>query len=141
LPSDLSLVAELEAFIFLPVGLGGLGVEKDDVVVIKPNAKNQSPPGYGIVTDSQVVEALVSLSFRAGAKRVKIADGAAYPTGAYDTMAAFETMSMTKIAEKWDVDLVDLNGYDSLDADVPNGLVLDWVSACFPPSMNFSFHA
>jgi uncharacterized protein (DUF362 family) len=56
---------------------GGLGVKKGDVVVVKPNAKNQSPPGYGIVTDPRVVEACVSLAFKEGAGKVKIADGAA----------------------------------------------------------------
>ena len=53
---------------------GGLGVKNGDVVVIKPNAKNQSPPGFGIVTDPRVVEACVSLAFKEGAKKVKIAD-------------------------------------------------------------------
>ena len=37
--------------------------------------------------------------------KVIIAEGAAYPTGAYDTMAAFEPIGITKIAKKWDVDL------------------------------------
>lgn len=106
---------------------GGLGIKGGDIVVIKPNAKNQSPPGYGIVTDPRVVEALVRLAFRERAKKVKIAEGAAYPTGAYDTMAAFQTTGIAKIAKKWDLELIDLNSYDSLDIDVDNGLVLDWV--------------
>ena len=103
---------------------GGLGVQKGDVVVVKPNAKNQSPPGYGIVTDPRVVEACVHLAFQEGAKKVKITDGAAYPTGAYDTLAAFQTMGIMDIAKKWDVELVDLNSYDSLELDVTNGLAL-----------------
>jgi uncharacterized protein (DUF362 family) len=107
--------------------IGGLGVKKGDIVVLKPNAKNQSPPGYGIVTDPRVVEAVVSLSSQAGAKKIKIADGAAYPTGAYDTMAAFQTMGITEIAKRWDVELVDLNSHDSRDIDVSKGLVLNWV--------------
>ncbi len=106
---------------------GGLGIKKGDAVVIKPNAKNQSPPGYGIVTDPRVVEAVVSMAFRQGAKRVKIAERAAYPTGAYDSIAAFEATGIADIAKKWNVDLVDLNSYDSVDLDVPKGLVLDWV--------------
>jgi uncharacterized protein (DUF362 family) len=106
---------------------GGLGVESGDVVVIKPNAKNQSPPGHGVVTDPRVVEVLVELAYSQGAKRVKIAEGAAYPTGAYDTFAAFQTSGITEIARRWDVDLVDLNSYDSVDVDLPDGLVLDWV--------------
>jgi uncharacterized protein (DUF362 family) len=106
---------------------GGLGVESGDVVVIKPNVKNQSPPGYGVVTDPRVVEALVEFAYSQGAKRVKIAEGAAYPTGAYDTFAAFQTSGITDIARRWDVDLVDLNSYDSVDVDIPDGLVLDWI--------------
>ncbi len=106
---------------------GSLEIEEGDVVVIKPNAKNQSPPGYGIVTDPRVVEAMIDLSLRKGAKTVKIAEGAAYPTGAYDSIAAFEAIGIAEVAERWDVELVDLNSYDSVDVDVISGLVLDRV--------------
>jgi uncharacterized protein (DUF362 family) len=74
-----------------------------------------------------VVEALVRLSLQRGARKVKIAEGAAYPSGAYDTFAAFEAIGITEIAKRWDVELVDLNGYDSIDVDVASGFVLDWV--------------
>ena len=40
---------------------------------------------------------------------------------------AFETMGVTKLAKKWDLNLVDLNSYDSVDLDVPDGLVLKTV--------------
>lgn len=106
---------------------GGLKIKEGDVVVIKPNAKNQSPPGYGVVTDPRVVEAIVSLALRQGAKRIKIAEGAAYPSGAYDSLAAFEAIGIADIAKKWNVELVDLNSYDSVDVDVHDGLVLDRV--------------
>ena len=104
---------------------GGFEIKEGDTVVIKPNAKNQAPPGYGIVTDVAVIEPLVEISIEKGAKRVTIADGAAYPTGSYHTFSAFETMGVTKLAKKWDLDLVDLNSYDSVDLDVPEGFVLD----------------
>jgi uncharacterized protein (DUF362 family) len=106
---------------------GGLDINAGDVVVIKPNAKNPAPPGYGIITDPRVVEAVINLSFQRGAKKVKIAEGAAYPSGAYNTFAAFEAIGITEIAKRWDVELVDLNSYDSIDIDVTGGLVLDWV--------------
>jgi len=104
---------------------GGFEIKEGDTVVIKPNAKNQAPPGYGIVTDVAVIEPLVEISIEKGAKRVTIADGAAYPTGSYHTFSAFETMGVTKLAKKWELDLVDLNSYDSVDLDVPEGFVLD----------------
>lgn len=106
---------------------GGLEIKKGDTVLIKPNAKNQAPPGYGIVTDVAVLEPLVEMSIEKDAKRVTIADGAAYPSGSYHTLSAFETMGVTKMANKWDLDLVDLNSYDSVDLDVPDGLVLETV--------------
>ena len=106
---------------------GGLEIRNGDTVLIKPNAKNQAPPGYGIVTDVAVIEPIVEMSLEKGAKRVTIADGAAYPSGSYHTISAFETMGVTKMAKKWDLDLVDLNSYDSIDLDVPEGLVLDKV--------------
>jgi uncharacterized protein (DUF362 family) len=106
---------------------GGLDVNAGDVVVIKPNAKNPAPPGYGVITDPRVVEAVINLSFQRGAKKVKIAEGAAYPSGAYNTFAAFEAIGITEIAKRWNVELVDLNSYDSIDIDVTGGLVLDWV--------------
>ena len=106
---------------------GGLKIGKGDNVVLKPNAKNQAPPGYGIVTDVAVIEPLAEISLEKQARRVKIADGAAYPTGAYHTISAFETMGVTKLARKLDLDLVDLNSHDSVDIKVPDGFVLDRV--------------
>jgi len=106
---------------------GGLTIKDGDNVLIKPNAKNQAPPGYGIVTDVAVIEPIVEMSMEKGAKRITIADGAAYPSGSYHTISAFETMGVTKLAKKWGLDLVDLNSYDSVDLDVPEGLVLDRV--------------
>jgi uncharacterized protein (DUF362 family) len=105
---------------------GGLNIKEADTVVIKPNAKNQAPPGYGIVTNVAVIEPLVEICLEKGG-RISIADGAAYPTGSYHTMSAFEVMGVTKLAKKWGLELVDLNSYDSVDLDVPNGFTLDRV--------------
>lgn len=118
--SDISKSVERAVYL-----AGGIGIGEGDVVVIKPNAKNQSPPGYGVVTDPRVVEAVVSLAFRQGAERVKIAEGASCSTGGYDSIAAFQTAGIADIATRWDVELIDLNSYDSLDMDIVNGLVLD----------------
>lgn len=107
---------------------GGLKIKEGDVIVVKPNTKSPSPPGYGIVTDPRVVEECVNLAFQYGAKKVKIAEGASYPSGSYDTISSFLAAGITEIAQKWDnVELVDLNSYDSLDLDIKNGLILDWV--------------
>jgi uncharacterized protein (DUF362 family) len=106
---------------------GGLPIRSGDHVVIKPNAKSQSPSGYGIITDIRVVERLIELSLQHKPKKVTIAEGAAYPSGAYDTFAAYDAIGLTKIAKKWGVDLIDLNDYRSVDVPIENGLVLDWI--------------
>jgi uncharacterized protein (DUF362 family) len=106
---------------------GGLDIGKDDVVVIKPNVKSQSPPGYGIVTDPKVVEPLIPLCYDKGASKVVIAEGCAYPSGSYHTISAFEAAGYSELAKRWDVNLVDLNSWDSVVVEVEDGFVLDWV--------------
>lgn len=106
---------------------GGLKIRKGDNIVLKPNAKNQAPSGYGIITDVAVIEPLAEISLEREAKRVRVADGAAYPSGAYHTISAFESMGVTKLAKNLDLELVDLNSYDSVEISVSNGFVLDRV--------------
>jgi uncharacterized protein (DUF362 family) len=46
--------------------VGRLDIKEEDTVVIKPNAKHQINPGYGVVTDPRIVDAAiecVSLNF------------------------------------------------------------------------------
>lgn len=106
---------------------GGFSIDRGDTVVIKPNVKNQSPPGYGIVTDPRVVDAVVEEVFKYKPGKVRISEGAAYPTGSYDTISAFQTAGYFEVARKWDIELLDLNGWDSVDVDIKDGLVLNWV--------------
>lgn len=108
---------------------GGVGqlIREGNSVLIKPNVKNPSPPGYGVITDPRVVAPLVDLVREAGAGRIMIAEGAAYPSGAYDTFAAYEFSGYKRLAQEKNVELVDLNSYDSIDLIVPNGIVLDRV--------------
>jgi uncharacterized protein (DUF362 family) len=107
--------------------VGGLGIEEGDTVVIKPNAKHQIIPGYGVVTDPRIVDATIEFVYKYKPSKIKIAEGACYPSGAYDTLSAFKSTGITDIAKKWDLELVDLNGWDSVDIDLEEGLVLDWV--------------
>jgi uncharacterized protein (DUF362 family) len=106
---------------------GGLNIRDGDGLVIKPNVKNQAPPGYGIITDPKVVEPLVDICRRSGVKGVTISEGSAYPSGSYHTISAFEAAGYAELAKKWGLDLADLNSYDSVDLVLEDGLVLDWV--------------
>lgn len=108
---------------------GGLNqlVKEGDTVLLKPNVKNPSPPGYSIVTDPRVVAVLVDMAKEAGAGRIVIAEGAAYPSGGYQTFASFESAGYKRLAQEKEVELVDLNSYDSVDLKVHKGVVLDHV--------------
>ena len=68
--------------------VGGLGIQDGDTVVIKPNAKHQINPGYGVVTDPRIVDAAIECVYKYKPSKIKIAEGACYPSGAYDTMSA-----------------------------------------------------
>jgi uncharacterized protein (DUF362 family) len=107
--------------------VGGLGIKEGDTVVIKPNAKHQIIPGYGVVTDPRIVDAVIGFVYKYKPSEIKIAEGACYPSGAYDTISAFQSTGIMDIAKKWDLELVDLNSWDSMDIDLEEGLVLDWV--------------
>lgn len=107
--------------------IGGLDIEKGDAVVIKPNAKHQIVPGYGVVKDPRIVEAAIKLAFKFSPSKIEIAEGACYPSGAYDTMSAFQSTGIMEVAKKWDLGLIDLNGWDSIDIELDDGIGLDWV--------------
>jgi len=102
-------------------------VKKGDTVLLKPNVKNPSTPGYGVITDPRVVAVLIDLARETGAGHIVVAEGSAYPSGAYQTFASFEYSGYTKLAQEKNVELVDLNGYDSIDLRIPKGEVLDRV--------------
>jgi len=80
-----------------------------------------------VITDPRVVGALIDIARESGAGRVLIAEGSAYPSGAYDTYASFDAGGYRRLAQEKDVDLVDLNCYDSVDLDVSHGSVLNRV--------------
>ncbi len=106
---------------------GGLDkvIEKGDTVLVKPNAKNSTPQGLGVNTDVRVVEAVVDLVEEQDAGRVVIAEGAAYPSGNWDTMAAFEAAGITDLAQRKNIELWDLNTASTIGVKVPGGLVLE----------------
>ncbi len=105
---------------------GGLGqtISQGDTVLIKPNAKNMTPQGLGVNTDLRVIESLLDLVREQRPDRILIAEGAAYPSGNWDTMAAFKAAGITEMAYHEKIELYDLNTIESATIDIPNGLTL-----------------
>jgi uncharacterized protein (DUF362 family) len=105
---------------------GGLDqiVSQGETILLKPNAKNTTSQGLGVNTDLRVIESLLNLVLEQRPGRVIIAEGAAYPSGNWDTMAAFKAAGITEIANREKVDLYDLNTTESVTIDITDGLVL-----------------
>lgn len=94
-------------------------------VLIKPNLVMKRTPQSGIVTDPQVVRAVVDLSLAAGAARVLIVEGA---TGG-ENFAACGYGFFTSYSPDGRVALVNLDEQPNLLVDVPGGLAyrqLQW---------------
>jgi len=77
----------------------------DDTVVIKPNLVVSRPEWAGVNTDPQVVEALIKLLKEYGIQRITVGDGSGM---GYNATKAFETCGYTRLKEKYNLQLVDL---------------------------------
>ena len=106
------------------VGLvGGLDdlVDEGKVVALKPNAVTGKLSGPGVTTDPRVMEALISLSFEAGAGEVIVVEGSGYGS---PTPEALELSGMKKVAERNGAELVDVDADEVVEVEVPDPLIL-----------------
>lgn len=88
--------------------------------LVKPNYIDASHPSTGITTDSRVIEGVVKFLKERGVKDVMIGEGSGYA----DTFEAFRVAGVDKIAEKWNVRLIDLNKDEFVEVSPPNPLAL-----------------
>lgn len=107
--------------------IGGMEtfVRKGDRVLIKPNMTGPASFKTGVTTNPAVVEALISLSYQAGAREVDIGDG----TGSIHvgSVKVMELCGMQEIINHFGGKLVDLNKGKMTALVVENGFVLNRV--------------
>jgi len=89
-------------------------------ILVKPNYVDASHPSTGITTDSRVIEGVVRFLKERGVKDVRIAGGSGYA----DTFEAFRVAGVDKVAEKWNVGLIDLNEDEVVEVSPSNPLAL-----------------
>lgn len=91
---------------------GGLPPVAGKTVVLKPNLVHAARSGSGQVTDKLAIEAVAELALDAGAD-VIVAEGSAVgfivPTDQVDTFESYEAAGYTEMAERLNLELVDLN--------------------------------
>jgi len=103
--------------------LGGIErfLNPRDKVIIKPKLVVDLPSDTGVTTDPRVVQAIVELCKRVDPSKITIAEG----SGGVDTKIAFERCGYTDLAQKYNVELLDLNESQTRLVDVPNGKAID----------------
>jgi len=102
--------------------LGGIEnfLRPHDKVVIKPNLVFALDSDTGFTTDPRVVGAIIQLCKRMNPAEIVVAEG----SGGADTKAAYQVCGYSKLAKRYDVELVDLNETKTTEIDVPSGKAL-----------------
>jgi uncharacterized protein (DUF362 family) len=89
-------------------------------VLIKPNYINSKHPSTGITTDSRVIEGIVKFLKQHNINTITIGEG----SGFGNTFQAFKVAGVDKVAERWNVRLIDLNNDEFVEVTPPNPLSL-----------------
>lgn len=95
-------------------------VSDDRPVLIKPNYINARHPSTGITTDCRVIEGVVIYLKRSGIDDIIIGEGC----GLSDTFRAFKVAGVDDVANRWNVDLIDLNRDEFVEVKPPKPLAL-----------------
>ncbi len=111
-----SIEASVRKAIDLIGGMSGK-VKKNDRVIIKVSLDEAKPSGSGLVTNVEVVRAIVKIVKEAGARRITIADGSLKA----NTWKAFEAAGYDKMAKEEGVVLKDMNSDYIWRAWLPEG--------------------
>jgi len=104
--------------------IGGIErfISQGDKVLIKPNLTTNKSHEFGVTTNPGVVEAIVNLARRAGAKDIVIGEGTMV---GLNTMEVFEALGYCELAKRTCVQLVDLNTDEMEIVKIPNPRVID----------------
>jgi uncharacterized protein (DUF362 family) len=120
---DSSIRTAVEESIRLLDGIENF-VQPQDKIVIKPNLVFGLPPFTGFTTDPPIVQAIVEICQSIGPVELLIAEG----SGGIDTKLAYRISGYTEMAEKYGLQLIDLNESPTTNMTIPGGLLLQELS-------------
>lgn len=95
-------------------------LSKAEQILIKPNYINAKHPSTGVTTDSRVIEGIVEYLKTQNINNIIIGEG----SGFADTYHAFKVAGLDKVAQRWNVRLLDLNKDEFVRVNPPNPLAL-----------------
>ena len=120
-PDSEEILGMVKRAVDLIGGMEGI-VEPGDIVALKPNVVTGKSAGRGVTTDPRVIEALIKLSYKAGAGKVLVVEGSGYGTPIGE---ALEASGMREAAERSGAETVDVDRDELVEVKVPNPLILD----------------
>jgi uncharacterized protein (DUF362 family) len=97
---------------------------KKKPILIKPNYINAKHPSTGITTDSRVIEGVIKFLKQNTLEEIIIGEG----SGFADTIKAFQIAGVDKVAQRWNVKIVDLNKDQFVEVSPPNPMAMDRVN-------------
>jgi uncharacterized protein (DUF362 family) len=100
---------------------------KGKSVLVKPNTGRAAHPGQGINTDPGAVAGAIEILKEAGASRIAVGES---PIVGVDTMLAFTRSGVKDVAEKYGVELIDLNLRKFVKKEIPDGRILSATKVC-----------
>jgi uncharacterized protein (DUF362 family) len=92
----------------------------DERILVKPNYIDSSHPSLGATTDARIVEGIIRYFKDMGFSRIVVGEG----SGFADTMEAFRVAGIDRVAERYGVDILDLNRDEYIEVEVPGGKAL-----------------
>jgi uncharacterized protein (DUF362 family) len=98
-------------------------------VLIKPNLGRAARPEQGYNTHPQAIAGVIEIMKDAGASKIAIGES---PLVGIDTMESFKKGGVTEIAEKYAIELIDLDIFPPVKKKIRNGRVLESTRVCSP---------
>ena len=100
---------------------------KDKSVLIKPNVGRAAAPEHGYNTHPKAVAAVIEVLQEAGASKIAIGES---PLVGINTFEAFKKAGITEIADRYGVELIDLDAEKPIVKNIPHPRVLSNTKIC-----------
>ena len=102
---------------------------KDKKVLLKPNLGRSAKPGQGYNTNPETLEAIIEIFQNIPVAKLAIGES---PLVGINIMEAFERAGIKEVAEKYNVELIDLDSVKPIKKDIPNCRVVQSTKICAP---------
>lgn len=100
---------------------------KNKSVLLKPNVGRSAKPEHGYNTHPLTLAGIIEVLKEIPVAKIAIGES---PLVGVDTFEAFERAGITEIANKYNIELIDLNANPPVKKEIPNSRVVDVTKIC-----------